>query len=199
MNDLKTNARDIFDEYLSPSLSATSRQCMQDIAQAIDLGAGEPFIRQGEGSEHLYFVSSGIVRYYILDQDGKERNKTFTTAPRIVGSAKALLTREPCGQSLVSLFDAQGLKIDWQAYCELKMARRDVARFYMTTLEQLFILKDERESSFLFYTAEQRYDKFVQDHPDCWQKIPQYQVASYLGITPVYLSRMLRNRKAKEG
>ncbi|MNL75244.1 hypothetical protein D3C87_2010170 [compost metagenome] len=64
------------------------------------------------------------------------------------------------------------------------------------SVERLYIRKEERERELLFLSALQRYEAFLVKYPGLENRIPQYHIASYLGISPVSLSRMLRPKRA---
>jgi len=184
------NITHAFDAYLATHLNDSACKRLREVATPIKLDANEAFIRQGEPNANMYFLASGIVRYYVIGNDGKEANKTFTPSPCIVGSTRALLTGEPSRLSLAALTNTDAVKIDWPAFRKLMKTHHDIERFYRIGLEKLFIMKEERESSFLLKSATERYEQFLIDHRGFWQQIPQYHIASYLGITPVSLSRI---------
>ena len=84
------------------------------------------------------------------------------------------------------------MKIHWPKFRKLMAQHHDIEGFYRVGLERLFIMKEERESSLLLESAEARYLEFLASHRGPLANIPQYHIASYLGISPVSLSRICK-------
>jgi len=179
-----------FRAYLSERILADSVDKICEISSPFTFEPDKPFVKQGEVSGFLFFLNDGITRHYVVNQAGQEANKTFTPAPCIVGSTRALVTQLPSGINLTTLKPARGIKIAWREFRELMEQHHDIEKFYRLGLEKLFIMKEERESSFLLESAEERYREFLRSHKSLLSEIPQYHVASYLGINPVSLSRI---------
>lgn len=179
-----------FKHYLSEHVLSSSAELICQISTPVNFDPDKPFVKQGRESHSLFYVSNGITRHYIANKEGQEANKSFTRAPCIVGSTRALVTQRPSGINLATLKPAEGVRIKWNEFRELMNQYHDIERFYRKGLEKLFIMKEERESSLLLQSAEARYREFLISHRPMLSEIAQYHVASYLGINPVSLSRI---------
>lgn len=150
----------------------------------------EAIFRAGETPDRLYFILEGLGRYYYLTPEGKERNKSLTRPGGLFACIRSLIARQP------SLFSTQALTSNLTAcisYRELtQLADNHTSWNYLTRtlLEGLAIKKEQREASFLLQDAQQRYQGFLQEYGDDAHHYPLYQVAMYLGITDVALSRI---------
>ena len=137
------------------------------------------------------FVYSGLFRCFVHDSNGNEYNKIFFDAGSFPGAMTALLTTSPSQLTIESLEPSLIISINFKAYRELLYATNDLMLFHILYLEKNWLLaKDAREIEIVQQNASQRYQQFLQDHPSLSSRIPQYHIASHLGITPTQLSRI---------
>jgi CRP-like cAMP-binding protein len=140
------------------------------------------------------FVYSGLFRVFITDKDGNEYNKNFFDAGSFPGSMAALLTATPSRFTIESLEDSLIIVIDFNAYRRLLLQANSLKLFHIFYLEKNWLLaKDAREVELVQEDAAQRYQRFLSEYPSISARIPQYHIASHLGITPTQLSR-IRNK-----
>lgn len=146
--------------------------------------------QQGDKVTSLWFVAHGLLRYVAVSEDGKEFTKHFALAPGLVGSTRASTLKVPSQFSVQALCDCLLLQVDWQSFRQLLSSHPVISAAYAGTLEQLFIKKEQREYDFVLKSAEQRYLDFQHEFADVMRDIPLQYIASYIGITPVALSRI---------
>lgn len=148
------------------------------------------FLRAGDIPRYIGYVESGLLRLYYTDVNGIEIDKHFCFENTLAISYSAFLLREGSKLSIQALEDTRLLVIDYSAY--LKILNSDIGWQVAARklAEALFILKEKRESELLQNTAQERYLRFLQDYPNLEQRLSQYHIASYLGITPESLSRI---------
>lgn len=164
---------------------------------------GYVLLHNGEICDKIYFCGSGILRMYYHTNDGDEYNKSFiekkaffTSYSSLILSIPSYFTIESMTASVIASFPGQMLDRLYKRHsCWETIGRKLV--------EQLYIKKELKERQLLVYSAEDRYRNFLQQYPDLSKQIPQYHIASYLGITQVSLSRLKRkngliNNKAHE-
>lgn len=156
---------------------------------------GEYLFRQGDLANRFYFLHTGLVRYVSVSEEGKEYTQTLAKAPRIIGSTKAMATQSEVLFGIQALEDCIVLSYPWQAFYEQMRHDKNFLECYVSFLERIFIIKEERESAFVKYSAERRYLDFCVDFAELKDRIPQQQIASYIGITPVALSRIRKKLK----
>jgi CRP-like cAMP-binding protein len=137
------------------------------------------------------------LRFFYQTTDGKEFNKSFVAENQFTAAYSAFLTDMP------TRFSIQALEECHLLICDLHMVvnmfdRHDCwERLGRILAEQLFIKKEAREAEFLLDDAETRYRNFQKQYPGLEGRVAQYHVASYLGITPVALSRIRKKPKNK--
>lgn len=143
----------------------------------------------GEKSTHNYFVADGLVRFYYITPDGKELNKGFYGKNHIVGSLSASILDEPCRFAVETLEPSVLVEINLAGLRGFTEQSPAWQRLYQHSVEMMLIRNERREAELLTMTAQQRFRQLVRNFPDYLERIPQYHIASYLGITPVALSK----------
>jgi len=151
---------------------------------------GEYLFRQGEPAPKLFFLATGLVRYVSVSPEGKEFTQTFAAAPTMAGSTRAMVRQVPALFGIEVLEPVICLEFNWRAFYEQMKSYPGFLETYAHMLEALFIAKEERESAFVKLDAEQRYLQFIDQNPTLLERIPLQFIASYIGITPVALSRV---------
>ena len=161
------------------------------------LRKGDALFRQGEQSERLYFLNSGLVRYFSVSEEGKEYTQSLAKAPRVIGSTRAMTTGAPVQFAIEALQDAVAISFHWPAFIQTMQSDLAFMQAYAKFLTDLFIYKEEKESMMVRQSATLRYVGFCADYPELKDALTKQQIASYLGITPVALSR-IRGRLAQQ-
>lgn len=160
--------------------------------QRKSLDKGEHFLQAGVRSSVFGFVASGLLRMYYLRRDGKEFNKSFIRAHDFTGATDSMLSGEETRISIQALEPSILLVADYRAfapYYERHMFWQRLGRLFA---EGLYLKKVRREAAFLMDSAGERYDAFRAEYGDIENRIPDYHIAAYLGITPESLSRLKR-------
>jgi CRP-like cAMP-binding protein len=152
-------------------------------------------LRAGEPSDHVFFVTDGLVREYYTRPDGSERIRGFVRAGRFTAAYADLIAGREAQISIEALAPTTVLALAGRTVGELR-ARPLWDRLSLRLLEQMYLQKERREFQFLTMTATERYLCLREDVPGIDALVPQYHLASYLGITPVALSR-IRGRKRR--
>lgn len=161
---------------------------LQEQLTIITVKKGDIYIDKHAVSHKIGFLTKGLMRIYDIDESGHEWNKAFLSTPSfLLGNPnmeeKSINFLEPLTPCEVIEFPLDFLKESLNKYPELKEVHTKV-------LLQLFEKKSKRESDFLTLTAKERYLKCLKEYEDIITEIPQFHIASYLGITPTQLSRI---------
>ena len=150
---------------------------------------GTVLLKEGQISTEVYFVLEGCVRQFYL-VDGDEKTNNFFTEEQWVISMNSFSQNNPsnhfldcCMNSSLIVGNREKEEILYKRFPKLETVSRKV-------MEKVFAEQQDIMSSYAIDTAEQRYLKLLQSRPDLFQKIPQYQIASYVGVKPESLSRI---------
>lgn len=146
-----------------------------------------------EEKSTLFFVVSGLVRLYYLSEGGKEWNKAFISSGMMSTSFSRDLLKEKSPYGIQALEDTTILIAEYSAFEVLFEKYHMIERLGRKIVENILIFKMNRERSFLNDSAKKRYEEFVREYDTLLTRIPQYHIASYLGITEASLSRIVRN------
>jgi CRP-like cAMP-binding protein len=131
---------------------------------------------------------------YYRDARGTEWTKAFCLAGTVVAAYSALLRGEPSRLSIQALEPSTLLVADFDSYQTLTAEHPCWQIVNRKLAEGLFIKKEQRESELLLDDASTRYQNFLDEYPGLEARVKQYHIASYLGITPVSLSRIRAQR-----
>jgi len=153
-----------------------------------------PVLRQGQHWNKVLIIESGLLRMHFLRKDGREFNKNFFTESTL------LCPLTPVMQHQASLFGISCIEPSTLWSCDIQTFVLALPEGCWETLRsqlltQLLDSKLQREHDLLALTSKQRYEKFLQTKPQLAQRVPLSQLATYLGVTDVSLSRLRRQLK----
>ena len=157
--------------------------------------ASSHVVEAGFVVDEVHFLLTGMARYYYLDRDGREFNKGFSGRGQVLASILSLVTGSASPFSIQALFYCECLSLPYSDFLLLSERYRDWADLRVRMLELLAMKKERREADFLLLSAAERYEKFLQEYTHVAESIPNYHIASYLGITEVALSRIRKRLK----
>lgn len=150
----------------------------------------ELIFASGETNTRHYFVAKGLLRMYVIDSSGKEFNVLFARENQWIGD---LTTPEKTSFYLDAVERSTVYSISDE---NLNKLTNNFALF-VNYLKRSYLFQQKRLVSILVNTAEENYEDLVQNHPELIQRLPQYHISSYLGVTPVFLSKILAKRARK--
>ncbi|WP_286235839.1 Crp/Fnr family transcriptional regulator [Thalassotalea sediminis] len=151
---------------------------------------GDYVFKQGDNDENLYFVQSGFLKAFYCAEHGKEFIKSFLLANDAIGSLSALYLKQESSFNLICLETTVLIRVSFNAILSHSKEDIEFANELNNILLMLALKKEKREYEFLCLTAEQRYKSIKASTPSLLDKITQSDLAAYLGITPVGLSRI---------
>ncbi len=158
--------------------------------------ADEHLFRQGDLSQSLYIVKSGLLKAYYLSVDGKEHIKSFLLPGDNIGSLTALYSGQACTFSLVCLKPCELIVLKFSDLYEASRQDAEISAAVVDFLLKFGMKKEMREYELLCLSAEERYRRLIENTPDLFKQVTQNEIARYLGITPVALSRIKKRMSA---
>lgn len=156
------------------------------------LSKGEYLFRQGQTSHHIYFICSGLIRNYYL-KNGEEITRHFAQENELLSAYVSFLTQTPTFEYVHALEECQLLEISYVDLQYLYTSHPVWGNFVRQLLEKVYIETTKRIEGFICKTAEERYLDLITRRPDLMQRVSLQHLATYLGITPVSLSRIRKN------
>ena len=161
------------------------------------LKKGDNFISEGQIAKEIGFLEEGIIRAFYRNKEAVEYNKHFFINPCFIGGYASLITQNPNQIFQQAITDCTIQVAKFADIQKLYDSCPDIERAARILAEQFFVQKEQREIEIVLLDADKRYEIFQRDFPQLEQQIPQYHIASYLGITPTQLSRIRKKRSGK--
>lgn len=147
-------------------------------------------LQGGDITRHETFIVKGITRMYEVDEKGQEHILQFGLEDWWVGDLYSFLTETPTRYNIDCLEDTEVLQITRTDLETLYERVPKMERHFRIIMQNAFIASTQRVSATLSRSALERYEEFIQRYPQIEQRVPNHQIAAYLGITPQSLSRI---------
>jgi CRP-like cAMP-binding protein len=153
-------------------------------------------LHAGKIADEVYFINTGCIRLF-CDKNGEELSTYFFTEQMFAGSYSSFISRNPSQHSIETLEDCEVLTLSYKSLQELYEVFPKMNEFIRKSIEERFVIIHDLFTSYLLNSPEERYLNLIKERPELLTRIPQHQIASFLGVTPVSLSR-IRNRVTKK-
>lgn len=147
-------------------------------------------LNAGEICKHSYFVNSGVLRSFNINDNIVEHVLSFACSGWWIGDMYSLLSQKPGNLFIEVLEDAEVVLLSKVNQEILYSEIPKLERFFRILTENSLVANQERLMDNLSLTAEERFEKFCKKYPTLIQKVPQKQIASYIGVTPEFFSKM---------
>lgn len=151
---------------------------------------GDFFVRAGDVSQAIGFMASGLLRYYYISRDGREIIRYFCQGNSFVSSYTSILTGLPSRYAIQAVERTELIVIKAADWFSLMRSHAAWGIAMQAVQSYALLLAERREAALLTLDAKDRYLQFLEDYPGLEARVRQYDIASYLGITPVALSRI---------
>ncbi len=151
-------------------------------------------LQAGDVCRYESFVLKGCLRAYTVDDKGQEHIVQFAIEDWWIADLNSFFTQTPATYNIDALEDCELLQLDKPSHETLYKDLPQFERFFRIMIQNAFIALQQRVISGMSITAEKRYLQFVDKYPQLEQRLPQHQIAAYLGITPEFLSRVRKKR-----
>ena len=144
----------------------------------------------GEVANCTYFVNSGILRSFNINDNIIEHVLHFACEGWWIGDMYSYISEKPGNLFIEILEDAEVVIITKENQQQLYQEIPKLERFFRILAENSLVSHQERLMDNLSLTAEERFEKFCSKYPTLIQKVPQKHIASYIGVTPEFFSKM---------
>jgi CRP-like cAMP-binding protein len=171
----------------------TNRLQFQNLFVEIEIPSKTVLLHAGEISRHLYIVRKGCLRQW-FNKDGRDITLQFFFENQPVASIDSFLSNQPGLFTIESIEASKIISISKENFEKLNKSYPELKDKFQDYLFQRFRNYAQLFLSRIKDSPPERYEDLVQNHPEIIQRVPQHYIASYLGITPISLSR-IRNRR----
>ncbi|MDR0228157.1 MAG: Crp/Fnr family transcriptional regulator [Flavobacteriaceae bacterium] len=147
-------------------------------------------LKEGEVCESSVFVLSGILRHYIINDQATEHTISFAAQGWWVADMYSFLSKKPSNSFIEVLEDSIVMSLSREKQLELFDRIPKMERYFRVLIERSLVANQQRLMDNLSLPAEVRYTRFLERFPEIKYCLPQKQIASYLGVTPEFFSKM---------
>jgi len=184
-----------FDAYLLSILPVSdgALKALHGICTTQRIAKNEDLQPIGHTCKTIYFVDHGALRIYYFKED-IDITESFEFENSMVARAESLFSKSPSRKAIQALEPTHLVCIDANALETLYDDYHELERLFRLIFEKILVKTVQRLESLQFYNAEERYNNLITDHPNIVKRVALKHIASYLGITPVSLSRIRGKR-----
>ena len=194
-NDPHQQLRDGFERLLKKPIKD-----WHSIAQTFhsqQFASQEHWVKAGDYCQQICYILAGLLRVYYIDADGNEVNQHFYQGGEVLSPISSIINDEPCQYYIQALEPSKVMLANTTELYDRQADNPEWLSLELTILQNVFVKMARREAQLLLGNGEQRYKWFCKHYPELSQKLPQYHIASFLGITAVSLSRIRKKMKAE--
>ena len=154
----------------------------------------EFILKEGQTCQSHFFVTKGLLRSFYIDPKGKEKITQFALENWWITNMESFTKETPSRSYIQAIDNTEILLINKNNLEKLYISHPKLERLFRLVTEELLINVQRRHDFYLEIKSKSKYDSFAKFFPNFMQRVPQYMIASYLKITPEYLSEL---RKVK--
>lgn len=179
-------------------LEADQFEVLQSHFKCVRIKKRQFIIQPDFVAKYRTYVLEGAFRAYVVGDEGEEHTIQFAVEDWWISDYSSYIYQVPATMFVVALEDSIVLQIDYESEQRLKALHHNYETFFRILAEKSFAGMQKRMISNLTKTAEERYLELEQSYPKIVQRLPQYVLASYLGMTTQYLSKLRNTRVYKK-
>lgn len=154
-------------------------------------------LKEGQSCKAINYVHSGALRAFHVDKEGKESTIMFAISDWWITDMYCFVTGQPAMQNIIAIEDSHVWQLQKDDLDRLYVAIPKFERFFRIIMQNAYIREQLRVLQSLSLPAEERYDIFINKYPQLVPHLTQKQIASYLGITPEFLSSLRKSKRNK--
>ena len=162
---------------------------LEDILIYREVPKKHTLLKIGDISREMYFIKKGCLRFF-YDRDGEDVTGFFATENMMLSSFESHLTNTASIQGIEAIEDSELIVIPFAKFTALYDKIPNLNIFGRRLLEERFVFAQKIVASLILDKPEERYLKLFKRQPELLNRVPQHMLATYLGITPVSLSRI---------
>ena len=179
------------------SLEADEAEHFLSVFEEVKVKKRQFIVQPNFTNRHRTFVVKGAFRTYAISSEGQDHTLQFAIENWWVSDFNSYIYQHPATLFIIALEDSIILQVEYSKEQELKKANHKFETFFRIMAEKGLAFEHRRILFDLTHSAEARYENFLLNYPNFIQRVPQYALASYLGMSTEFLSR-LRNKRARK-
>ena len=194
---MESKIRDNIEQKLNQTLTEDEYERFMKFVEPIRVEKKSQLLSNDKVCKYLYFVESGILHSYLTDDNGENHTIQFGFEGYWISDLFSFISNNPAIFTIEALEETKLLAISKINFEKALNEIPKFERFFRILLQNAYIQSQLRIAKNYINDAEHRYLTLIKQQPDLLQRVPQYLVASYLGIKPQSLSRIRQNLSKK--
>jgi CRP-like cAMP-binding protein len=188
-----------FAKYLQERLAITNEQALSAVSclKTKTFKKGQIILNAGDLKSEAYFVNSGLLRYFSIDEKGKEHIIQFAPENWMLSDRDTTVFNSPSVFYIDAIEDTEVVVVKKDFFPAIQDIIPEILQLNILMLHNSIRFMQKRINMLLSATAEERYLDFIKLYPNLTLRVPQWMIASYLGITPESLSRVRKDLAKK--
>ncbi len=174
------------------SLDDSDKDTIESLFSLAHFSKKELLLRQGQRCKQLFFVEKGSIRAFHLNDGGKESTIMFAVDDWWITDMYCFANQQPAMVSLEALEDSKVAVLDFDSFESLLKNLPKFERFFRILFQNAYAREQLRTMAAISLSTEERYQRFLRNYTQIAEKVSQKQIASYLGVTPEFLSSLKR-------
>ena len=179
------------------SLNDEEKQLIKDSITVSRVKKRQFIVQPGFVCSHRTYILKGAFRVFHLDDDGKEHTVSIGIEDWFVTDFYSYINQTPATNYAEALEDSIIFQMKYDRIEMLCKKIHTLSEYFRLTTEKAFAYSRRRVISNISKTAEQRYDEYANKYPQIINRVPQYILASYLGMSPEFLSKIRKQKATK--
>jgi CRP-like cAMP-binding protein len=180
----------------NPIDNTTNLQLLQFAKQKF-VASSEIYIPQDKIFKKIFFIKKGILRSYYVTESGEEKTIFFRWEGQMAAIPECIFENQPTRQTWQALEDCELLEIDFDVVEKMSKNNISLIKTRMGFAQKMLLESLKRVESFVLEKPVERYNKLIAQKPEIIQRVADKHIASFIGVTPVSLSR-IRKRLASQ-
>jgi CRP-like cAMP-binding protein len=161
------------------------------------IAASEIYIPEGKIFKKIFYIKKGLLRIFFVTESGEEKTFFFRWEGQIAAIPECIFDNQPTRQTWQALEDCELMEIDFDIVEKLSENNISLIKTRLGFAEKMFLDALKRVESFVLDKPEERYQKLIIQNPEIIKRVADKHIASFIGVTPVSLSR-IRKRLASQ-
>ncbi|WP_199138169.1 Crp/Fnr family transcriptional regulator [Pedobacter sp. ASV12] len=188
-----------FQAYLQERLAITNEQAKEAVSclKTKSFKKGQVVLSPGDLKSDSYFINSGLLRCFSIDEKGKEHIIQFAPENWMISERNSAVFNEPSFFYIDAIEDTEVVVVKKDFFPAIQYVVPKILELNILMLHNSIRFMQKRINMLLGATAEERYLDFIKLYPNLTLRVPQWMIASYLGITPESLSRVRKDLAKK--
>ncbi|MGG5506288.1 MULTISPECIES: Crp/Fnr family transcriptional regulator [unclassified Myroides] len=172
------------------TLNESEIQRINEVVEIVTVKRRELVLQPGQLSQHMRFIAQGSARCYYLDENSQEHTLQIGIEEWWINDLYSYLTQKESKLYIQAIEPAVILQISRENLEQLYTEIPALSTFFRLKIQSAYVALQERTIEHMSTEVYSRYQRFIKEYRNIEQRVPQYMIASYLGVTPEFLSHL---------